>query len=79
VYALHIRWIVAAAGHVTIAQATFDEAVRQFPNERLTLHHGHSRARPDAQKIRLSPDFRVPDERGAKTEQKFLHRLCHDR
>src|ERR1700722_18068859 len=39
-YALHIRWTVAAVGHIYIARAAFDEAVKQFPNERLTLRHG---------------------------------------
>jgi hypothetical protein len=39
-YALHIRWTVAAVGHIYLARATFDEAVRQWPNQRLTLRHG---------------------------------------
>ena len=39
-YARHIRWTVAAVGHIYLAQATFDEAVRCFPNERITLRHG---------------------------------------
>jgi len=39
-YALHIRWTVAAVGHIYIAQAAFDEAVRHFPKEHLTLRNG---------------------------------------
>lgn len=39
-YAQHTRWVVAAVGHVFIGQAAFDEAVRQFPKERLTLRNG---------------------------------------
>jgi hypothetical protein len=39
-YALHIRWTIAAIGHISHARATFDEAVKQFPNEHLTLRHG---------------------------------------
>jgi hypothetical protein len=39
-YALHIRWTVAAVGHVYLAQAAFDEAVRQWPDQRLTLRQG---------------------------------------
>jgi hypothetical protein len=38
-YALHIRWVVAAVGHVYIAQAAFDEAVKQWPDQRLTLRN----------------------------------------
>jgi hypothetical protein len=39
-YALHIRWTVAAVGHIYIARAAFDEAVKTFPDERLTLRQG---------------------------------------
>jgi hypothetical protein len=39
-HAKHIRWTIAAIGHVTIAQATFEAAVREWPHERFTLHHG---------------------------------------
>jgi hypothetical protein len=39
-YALHIRWVMAAAGHIDLARAAFDAAVREFPNERLTLRNG---------------------------------------
>lgn len=38
-YALHVRWVIAAVRHVSIARAAFDEAIRQFP-ERLTLRNG---------------------------------------
>jgi hypothetical protein len=36
----HIRWTIGAIGHVTIAQANFEAAVRERPHERLTLRHG---------------------------------------
>jgi hypothetical protein len=36
----HIRWTIGAIGHVTIAQATFEAAVRERPHERFTLRHG---------------------------------------
>jgi hypothetical protein len=36
----HIRWTIAAIGHVTIAQATFEAAVKEWPHERLALRHG---------------------------------------
>jgi hypothetical protein len=38
--ALHIRWVIAASGSVFVARAAFDEAVKQYPDERLTLLHG---------------------------------------
>ncbi len=39
-YALHIRWTVAAVGHIYIARAAFDQAVKEWPDQRLTLRHG---------------------------------------
>jgi hypothetical protein len=39
-YALHIRWVVAAAGSVFLARAAFDEAVKQWPDQKLTLRNG---------------------------------------
>jgi hypothetical protein len=39
-HAKHIRWTIAAIGHVTIAQATFEAAVAEWPHERFTLRHG---------------------------------------
>jgi hypothetical protein len=39
-HAQHIRWTIAAIGHVAIAQATFEAAVREWPHERFTLRHG---------------------------------------
>jgi hypothetical protein len=35
-----IRWVVAAAGSVTVANAAFDAAVANWPNERFTLRNG---------------------------------------
>lgn len=35
-----IRWVVAAAGTVTVAHAAFDAAVANWPNERFTLRQG---------------------------------------
>src|ERR1700733_2298925 len=39
-YALHIRWTVAAVGHIYIARAAFDRAVKEWPDQRLTLRQG---------------------------------------
>lgn len=39
-YALHIRWTVAALGHVGLARAAFDQAVKEWPEQRLTLRQG---------------------------------------
>jgi hypothetical protein len=39
-YALHIRWVVAAAGSVFVARAVFDEAVKHWPDQKLTLRQG---------------------------------------
>lgn len=39
-HALHIRWVIAAAGSVFVAQAAFDEAVKNWPDQRLTLRQG---------------------------------------
>jgi hypothetical protein len=39
-YALHIRWVIAAVGHIYVARVAFDEAVKTFPNQRLTLRNG---------------------------------------
>lgn len=39
-HALHIRWVIAAAGSVFLARAAFDEAVKQWPDQKLTLRQG---------------------------------------
>ena len=39
-YALHIRWVVAASGSVFLARAAFEEAVKQWPDQKLTLRQG---------------------------------------
>ncbi len=39
-HALHVRWLVAAAGSITVAQAAFDQATRSWPDERFTLRQG---------------------------------------
>jgi hypothetical protein len=39
-HALHIRWVIAASGSVYLAHAAFDEAVRQYPDQHLTLRNG---------------------------------------
>jgi hypothetical protein len=39
-YSLHIRWVIAAVGHIYVARAAFDEAVKTFPNQRLALRDG---------------------------------------
>jgi hypothetical protein len=39
-HALHIRWVIIASGSVYLAHAAFDEAVRQYPDQHLTLRDG---------------------------------------
>ena len=40
-HALHIRWVVAAAGSVLLAaRAAFDVAVKHWPDQKLTLRQG---------------------------------------
>jgi len=39
-HANHVRWVVAAAGSVTVGHAAFDAAVANWPNERFTLRQG---------------------------------------
>lgn len=39
-HALHIQWVVAAAGSVFLARAAFEEAVKQWPDQKLTLRQG---------------------------------------
>ena len=38
-YALHIRWVVAAAGTITVGHAAFDAAIAAYPNEHFTLRN----------------------------------------
>lgn len=39
-YANHVRWVVAAAGTVTIGHAAFEAAIANWPDERFTLRQG---------------------------------------
>ena len=39
-HALHIRWVIAAAGSVFLARAAFEEAIKQWPYQKLTLRQG---------------------------------------
>lgn len=39
-HAQHVRRVVAAAGTVSIGHAAFDEAVKNWPDERFTLRQG---------------------------------------
>jgi hypothetical protein len=39
-HALHIRWVIAAAGSVFLARAAFEAAVKQWPDQKLTLRQG---------------------------------------
>lgn len=39
-HALHIRWVIAASGHIYLARAAFEEAVKQWPDQKLTLRQG---------------------------------------
>jgi len=50
-HALHIRWVVAASGSVFVARAAFDEAVKHWPDQKLTL-----RVRQGIMLIREHPD-----------------------
>jgi hypothetical protein len=38
--AQHFRWVIAAAGTVSIAHAAFDAAITNWPQERFTLRQG---------------------------------------
>jgi hypothetical protein len=37
---VHLRWVVAAAGNVSIGHAAFEAAVANWPQERFTLRKG---------------------------------------
>jgi hypothetical protein len=39
-HALHIRWVVAASGFVFLARAAFEQAVKQWPDQKLTHRNG---------------------------------------
>lgn len=39
-HANHVRWVVAAAGNVTIAHGAFDAAVASWSDEHFTLRNG---------------------------------------
>jgi hypothetical protein len=39
-HALHIRWVIAAAESVFLARAVFEEAIKQWPDQKLTLRQG---------------------------------------
>jgi hypothetical protein len=39
-HAVHGRWLLAATGNVFVARAAFGEAVKHWPNQRLTLRNG---------------------------------------
>ena len=39
-HAVRGRWLLAASGNVFVARAAFDEAAKQWPNQRLTLRNG---------------------------------------
>ena len=36
-HAQHVRWMIAAAGTITIAQAAFDAAIANWPGERFKM------------------------------------------
>jgi hypothetical protein len=38
--AQHVRWVVAAAGTVSVAHAAFDQAIKNWPEQRFTLRQG---------------------------------------
>jgi len=37
---VHLRWVVAAAGNVSIGRAAFEAAIANWPHERFTLRQG---------------------------------------
>ena len=39
-HAANSRWLVAASGNVYVAQAAYDEALKHWPGEKLTLRNG---------------------------------------
>ena len=39
-HANHVRWVVAAAGSVTVAHAAFEACVQDWPHEHFTLRQG---------------------------------------
>jgi hypothetical protein len=39
-HAVHGRWLLAASGNVFVARAAFEEAVKHWPGQRLTLRNG---------------------------------------
>jgi hypothetical protein len=39
-HAVRGRWLLAASGNLFVARAAFDEAAKQWPNQRLTLRNG---------------------------------------
>ena len=49
-HAEHVRWVVAAAGTVSIAHAALDAAITNWPNERFTLRQGTMLIREHASK-----------------------------
>jgi hypothetical protein len=56
-HALHIRWVVAAAGSVFLARAAFEEAVKQWPGPEAHApagDHAHQRASLAAWKSALN-------------------------
>jgi hypothetical protein len=53
-HALHVRWVIAAVGTVSVALAAFEQAVTSWPNERLTLRQGIHLIREHPQTLRKS-------------------------
>jgi hypothetical protein len=50
-HAVHGRWLVAASGSVFVAGAAFDEAVKHWPAQRLTLRNGMQVLREHPQRL----------------------------
>jgi hypothetical protein len=49
-YGEHIHWVIAASASITISNAAFDAATREYPTERLTLRKGAMLIREHAPK-----------------------------
>ena len=74
-HALHIRWVIAAAGSVFLARAAFEEAVKQWPDQKLTLRQGImliTRASADAWKSALNALNGAPRLFTEKTTQRLF-------
>jgi hypothetical protein len=50
-YGEHIHWVIAASSSITISNAAFDAAMREYPTQRLTLRKRAMVLREHPQKL----------------------------